>query len=243
MAAYDAFLVDLFEYTGKDTLKALSYEDLSRATNKVCKQIYGAKPTEDQKKEQANIKRKVKMEWKKENETEEGVIKTSMYEEKAEDPIEEVREIAAQKYEQEKEDERLDDLIRRDRRERETMTAEKEKANGEIEIGEFDISAKPEEEQAKHEVREAAKASDHAGEAVKESVAEEEQDPELPCDFAGFHFGPLMEQESVIEHLAAENIALKLANGKLCGLIDGLCLGSSIVLSGLLVIMLMYKFI
>lgn len=214
MAAYDAFLVDLFEYTGKDTLKALSYEDLSRATNKVCKQIYGAKPTEDQKKEQANIKRKVKMEWKKENETEEGVIKTSMYEEKAveADPIEEVREIAAQKYEQEKEKEeeeeqKLDELVARDRKERETLAAEKEIAE------------------------------------VKEEEAEEEEDPELPCDFGGFHFGPLMEQESVIEHLAAENIALKLANGKLCGLIDGLCLGSSIVLSGLLVIMLMYKFI
>lgn len=78
MAAYDAFLVELFKYTKIDTLKAISYEDLSRATNKVCLKIYTSKPTEQQKKERANIKRRVKMEWKKENEVEEGVVKTNM---------------------------------------------------------------------------------------------------------------------------------------------------------------------
>lgn len=242
MSAYDAFLVELFQYTGKDTLKDLSYEDLSRATNKVCKQIYGAKPTEEQKKEQANIKRKVKMEWKKENETEEGVIKTSMYEEKAaevteehvealegalrysgsetdlkaEKAVEELREIAAQKYKQEKkveecvvqepteaEEERLDELMRRDRKERETAAAEKETA--------------------------------------------EEEHIELPAHFGGFDFSPVCEQaaakESELMRLAVENSMLHLANAKLHGLIDGLCIGSSLVLSGLLVIMLLYKFI
>ncbi|QKE44403.1 hypothetical protein [Yaravirus sp. 'brasiliensis'] len=237
MSAYDAFLVELFQYTGKDTLKDLSYEDLSRATNKVCKQIYGAKPSEDQKKEQANIKRKVKMEWKKENETDEGVIKTSMYEEKAaevteeqvealegalrysgsetdlkaEKAVEELREIVEQKKEEdcvvqeptEAEEERLDELIRRDRRERETAAAEKETA--------------------------------------------EEEHIERPAHFGGFDFSPVCEQaaakESELMRLAVENSVLHLANAKLHGLIDGLCIGSSIVLSGLLVIMLMYKFI
>lgn len=232
MAAYDAFLVELFEYTGKDTLKDLSYEDLSRATNKVCKQIYGAKPTEDQKKEQANIKRKVKMEWKKENETEEGVIKTSMYEEKATEEcvVQEPTEVEDEKtYSAEEAMELLG------------LKEEQIKATIEEMRKEEEEIKKEEEDSARSAYF--AEAVEEAKQILEEREKEEQQDPELPCDFAGFHFGPLLEQESVIEHLAAENVALKLANGKLAGLIDGLCLGSSIVLSGLLVVLLLYKFI
>jgi hypothetical protein len=213
MSAYDAFLVELLQYTAKDTLKELSYEELSRATNKVCKQIYGAKPTEDQKKEQANIKRKVKMEWKKENETEEGVIKTSMYEEKAEaeaDPIEEVREIAAQKYEQE-EEERLAELAARDRKERETLVAEKEIAEEEIK------------------------------QQLEEPVEEKQPEEEIEINsYIAASWGAKLRYNEMLEQ---ENMALTIANHKLHGLIDGLCIGSGLVLSGLLVIMLLYKFI
>jgi hypothetical protein len=210
MSAYDAFLVELFQYTGKDTLKDLSYEELSRATNKVCKQIYGAKPTEDQKKEQANIKRKVKMEWKKENETEEGVIKTSMYEEKAE-----VKEEDAEQAEAQAEAEQAVEELRK-------IAAQKYKQK--------ELAQEEEEEEEKKEIAE---------EEIKHEEAAPEEEIDISSHIAHTWALHLNEQEM----LQAENRALHLANTKLHGLIDGLCIGSGLVLSGLLVIMLLYKFI
>lgn len=224
MSAYDAFLVELFQYTGKDTLKELSYEDLSRATNKVCKQIYGAKPSEDQKKEQANIKRKVKMEWKKQNETEEGVIKTSMYEEKV---------AAEEEPQHQKEEEELQD--KKEIADEEIKKEEKEEALPAEHVAEYFGSL------------DFAKCVEEAKKARAEHEEEEEEETRLPCNFGGFDFGPVAEEAQRVQQniiiLAEENIALKLSNQKLSGLIDGLCLGSSIVLSGLLVVMLLYKFI
>lgn len=213
MAAYDAFLVELFQYTGKDTLKDFSYEELSRATNKVCKQIYGAKPTEDQKKEQANIKRKVKMEWKKENETEEGLIKTSMYEEKP--VVEDVEpEQEPEKHEQEEQAQKAVDEPRQ-------IAAEEYKK----EVADEDIKQEEDEQQGPAEY-------DHAH-VLPARKPEDYKTIELELSF--------FEEEN--EMLKAHNLALKLAHQKLSGLIDGLCIGSSIVLGGLLAVLLVYKFL
>jgi hypothetical protein len=243
MSAYDAFLVELFQYTGKDTLKDLSYEELSRATNKVCKQIYGAKPTEDQKKEQANIKRKVKMEWKKENETEEGVIKTSMYEEKAE--VKE--EYAEQVAEVQAEAEQLAEKVRSKAQTATEVTEDHVEAlAGALRFSgtETDLKA----EQAVEELRKIAAQKYKQKELVQEEeekkeIAEEEIKHEEEIDISSHiaHTWALHLNEQ--EMLQAENRALHLANTKLHGLIDGLCIGSGLVLSGLLVIMLLYKFI
>jgi hypothetical protein len=183
------------------------------------------------------------MEWKKENETEEGVIKTSMYEEKAE--VKE--EYAEQVAEVQAEAEQLAEKVRSKAQTATEVTEDHVEAlAGALRFSgtETDLKA----EQAVEELRKIAAQKYKQKELVQEEeekkeIAEEEIKHEEEIDISSHiaHTWALHLNEQ--EMLQAENRALHLANTKLHGLIDGLCIGSGLVLSGLLVIMLLYKFI